>query len=234
MARAPAPPAPPRSPRPRSTPPAPNRFCTGCGRQLPAPGQPCPACNPPAPAPAPPPPPVPPVAPPVPPRRRAAAPAAPAPAQPPAVPHGTRQQYVHPVRTSVGRDENWVAHGFYVFLLWALVVGGLALLAWLVFGGYQWGWHANPCKPPCVSAPEAPSSGSAAPAGQQRPSPTRSATRPTRPPAPQQVQVSGSLDLVHHEGQQTQTATAPAVPARRPTLEELDEATARWLEGRDP
>lgn len=50
---------------------------------------------------------------------------------------------------TVDRDEDLIAHPWHRFLLWALLIGGISFLGWLVFGGYQWGYHANPCKPPC-------------------------------------------------------------------------------------
>lgn len=53
---------------------------------------------------------------------------------------------------TVNRDEDLVAHNWYRFLLWALGVGGAAFLMWFVFVGYQWGYHANPCTPPCTQS----------------------------------------------------------------------------------
>ncbi len=214
--------------------------CPQCGQSVPAGQSNCPNCAgagaPPPPAPRPP---HPRPAPPLP----APAPAAPrvvprrAPANPPAQPaappphHGTRQQYVHPLRANVGRDENWIAHGLFVFFVWMTVLGGLALLGWLFYGGFLWGWRANPCKPPCVTTP---TSASIAPARAKKPAPAvrRTATRqpPVQPAAaPQQVQVSGSLDLVLHEAQ-TQTAT----PAQRPNLEDQEARFWKWTEGRNP
>ncbi len=154
--------------------------------------------------------------------------------------HGGNLQYQQSLTgTHVDRNDHVVNYNWYKFLLWMLVLGGLAFLAWLVFSGYQWGWHANPCKPPCTSAPSSTATANGASAAATKksasmPSAQRAkrtaAHRPTQSAAPQRVQLSGSVDLVHHEAQ-TQTATPSAPPARPSTPEELDEATARWLEG---
>lgn len=209
----PPPPTPPRPARPRPAPATP-------ATPAPAPATPAPA---PAPATS---------------RPRGTAPATP-PATPPTHSGGNMQYQQNLAGVSVSRNENLINHNWYRFLLWMLAIGGFAFLAWLFYGGFLAGWHANPCKPPCVAATAAsvsPTSASAVPVRPPRPVPVASQTaarrRPTQP-APQQVQLSGSVDLVHHEAQ-TQTST-PSAPARRSTRrstpEELDEATARWLEG---
>lgn len=205
-------PATPASPRPTRSRPAPASASAPAST---------PATQPSAPAPAP-----------IPtPRRTPATPPTP---PPPPHAHGGNLQYQQNLSgVSVDRNENIINHKWYKFLLWILVLGGLALLAWLVYGGFLWGWHANPCKPPCVAA-AAPAPPVKTAAHKSSPAPASKRSRPAISAAPQQVQLSGSVDLVHHEGQQTQIATPPA-PARRLTPEELDEATTRWLEGqRDP
>jgi hypothetical protein len=230
--------------------------CPQCGQQVSAGQKACPNCSagagvppPPAPprrprprpapqpAPAPPPPPPQPPQPPVPPPP--AVPVAPPPPLPPC--RGTRQQYWHPVQANAWRDENWVSHSWYVFLLWILVLGGLAILAWLLYGGYQWGWHANPCKPPCTApaAPPVP----VRPTTARRPSPA--APRPVVAPAPTPAARPAPtppvalIDLSPVERGLNRIADSissrpAAEPARannpRPTPKELDEATARWLE----
>ena len=224
-----------------------NWVCPTCGVNVPA-GQNCPNCGPAAGAPAPQPPQPQPPRPRVPrlapaPQPQPAPPAGGgAPPQPPpppaAVPHGTRQQYTHPVQTNRGRDENWIAHGLFIFFLWISVLGSMALLSWLVFGSYQWGWHANPCKPPCgVSAP-APTT---APARRPSPAPSRQSTRSATPAAPQQpavdlTPVERGLNRIA-DSLSSQPAAEPTreTYSRRPTPEGLDDATARWLEGQqDP
>ncbi len=184
-------------------------FCTACGRPLAAarPQQPVPPAAPRAP-------------------RRA--PANPPPAAQPPVHYGSGVQYIHPVRATRGRDEHWLSRWLFLTLLGLAIVGGLALLAWLMYGGFLLGWHANPCKPPCVAAIAVPSS--TAPARAAKPTPaTKKAvrSRPAVSAAPRQVQVSGSLDLVHHDAQ-TQAAT--------PALRDLEGQEAnfwRWAEGRN-
>lgn len=50
----------------------------------------------------------------------------------------------------INRDEHVVARPWYWFLSRPmLLIGGPAILAWFIFGGYQWGYHVNPCTPPC-------------------------------------------------------------------------------------
>ncbi len=211
-----------------------NWTCPVCGQTVPASQSTCPNCAgtgapttpaPPRPRPAP--------ATPAP-----ATPATPAPAAPPPPPppqtHGSHQRYTHPLHANVARDENWVAHPWYVFLLWMLGIGGLAFLAWLFYGGFLLGWHANPCKDPCNSATAAAAPAPPVKTATRKSSPApaakKAARRQAQTTAPRQVQLSGSVDLVHHEAQ-IQTATPSAPPARPSTPEELDEATARWLEG---
>lgn len=68
----------------------------------------------------------------------------------------------------INRDEDLVMHLWYwVLTRLVLPIGGLAFLAWLVFGVYQWGFHANPSTPPCNSAAPPPSQ-------DQKPSPVSS------------------------------------------------------------
>ncbi len=197
-------------------------FCTACGRPLAAQPQPAP------PAPAQP-------AAPRAPRRALTNPPPVAQSAPRRHGGGNLQYQQRLSGLTVDRHENVINHNWYVFLLWILVLGGLALLAWLVFGGYQWGWHDNPCKPPCTST----STGASASAGgigtaTKKSSSTRRATRKAQSATPRQVQISGSLDLVHH-GVPTQTATAPArsSPASSSSLEEQEVQFWQWAERRD-
>lgn len=164
------------------------------------------------------------------PRAPHTAPANPPPAAQPAPRrHGGNLQYQQRLTgVSVDRNENLINHNWYRFLLWMLGIGGLAFLAWLFYGGFLLGWHANPCKDPCPAT----SAAAPAPAKAIRTTPApavrKTASRPVASTVPRQVQVSGSLDLVHHTDQRS-AAPAPT-PTRRLTPEELDEATARWLE----
>lgn len=142
-----------------------------------------------------------------------------------------RQQYNHALlaTTRVQRDEDWVAHRWYRFLLWMLGIGGAAILCWLFYGGFMMGRWTVPKPTTTTSASVvAPAILSLAPAA---PSPARVVTprpaaQPATPAAPQQVQISGSLDLVYHN-QKTQTATPTAT---QPTPQNRDEAWAQHLE----
>lgn len=139
-------------------------------------------------------------------------------------------------RVTVGTEQRWLAGPaegrlwlrIFPWLALAVILALVALLLFLPRG-------RSSTIPSAPATPAAPASARTA-----RPSPTRETTvtpRPAaQPAAPQQVQISGFLDLVHHEAQtQAVAALPPPAPARRPTPEELDEATARWLESqRDP
>jgi hypothetical protein len=139
-------------------------------------------------------------------------------------------------------------------LLGALIIGGLAFLAWLVYGSFLWGWYANPCKPPCVSAPAtttvstvgpatttAPTSPAAAtPAAvpatpTAKPSPAGARVRPVAPAPPRRVEISGSLDLIHHEGQTPGATTAQvAAPAQSAELSPEELADRFWRDYSKP
>jgi len=161
-------------------------------------------------------------------------------APPPPLPpcRGTRQQYWHPVQANAWRDENWVSHSWYVFLLWILVLGGLAILAWLLYGGFSLGRVTAPVRTPAGTAATGTAVMQTRPPARQRPSPApRAETRPApAPPAPpvDLSPVERGLNRIA-DSISSRPAAEPARIPRRPTPEELDEATARWLEGRrDP
>jgi hypothetical protein len=222
--------------------------CPQCGQQVPAGQATCPNQNcagvgapppsaprPPRPAPAPPaPPPPPPAQPPVPapvPQPQRVAPVAPPPA-PQA--HGGNLQYRQRLTgVSVNRNENLINHNWYRFLLWMLRIGGAAALLWLFYGGFLLGWHANPCKPPCtaVVAATVPTSVSAS-----LPVPPAVSIAVSQPaaPAPPPLDLSPverGLNRIADELSRPVTAE-PARVNPHPVPQELDEATARWLENR--
>lgn len=144
-----------------------------------------------------------------------------------------RQRYTHNLlkTTQIQRDEDWVNHNWYRFLLWMLRIGGAAVLLWLVYGGFKLGrWTAPRLTTPAATASVATPIVAPSPAPRAAKPRPAAPTQPTVQPAtPQQIQISGSLDLVHHN-QKTQT-TAPT--AIQPTPQNRDEAWAQHLE-RDP
>jgi len=162
------------------------------------------------------------------PRRGAAAPAQ------PSVHYGTRVQYTHPVRATRGRDEHWLSRWLFLALLGLAILGGLAIMGWAVFGSYQWGWHANPCKPPCVAAPAVITTHTAPArpaAPRPSPAPRPAAAKPT--PAPVDLSpVERGLNRIADSI--SQPAAEPArVNNHRSTLEEQEAQFWQWAEGRN-
>jgi len=160
-----------------------------------------------------------------------------APATPSPQAHGGNLQYQQMLTgVSVDRNENLINHNWYKFLLWMLVLGGLALLAWLFYGEFLWGWHANPCKSPCVAAPAVITTHTAPArpaAPRPSPAPRPAAAKPTPAPvdlSPVERGLNRIADSISRPAAEPTRMTDP-----RPTPQELDEETARWLEGqRDP
>ena len=57
------------------------------------------------------------------------------------------------LRAPVARDEDLINHAWYRFLRIMLVLGGTALLLWLLYGGFRLGRWTVPASQPAVAAP---------------------------------------------------------------------------------
>lgn len=152
----------------------------------------------------------------------APAPPAPPPPAPPA-PQPRRAAPATPPPPQAHTARGW--RQLWIFLV-GLVLGTIfALVALLFLPRFA-----------TSSAPVAPAAAATHTRTRRPPASSRAAARQAQPAAPSRIELSGNVDVTLHEAQtQAITALPPPAPARRPTPEELDEATARWLEGqRDP